>query len=108
MALEKIILRTENRVAGLFSNGYFRILESNVDRRNNKWRIRVGGFADEEARRLVSNQPNMMGDDQRIVIDKWYEAPVTDNTSIADAYAYLKSHADFATAADVLEEGQEA
>ncbi|MBF0406695.1 MAG: hypothetical protein HQM10_05035 [Candidatus Riflebacteria bacterium] len=108
MALRKTILRSENRVGGLFSNGYFRILESNVDRRNNKWRIRVGGFADEEARRLASNQPNMMGEDQRIVSDKWYEAPVTNSTSIADAYAYLKTQPDFATAADVLEEGQEA
>jgi len=108
MALKKIIERTGNRVGGSFLSGYFRILESNVDRRNNKWRIRVGGFADEEARRLPSNQPNMMGDDQRIISDKWYEAPVTNSTSIADAYAYLKTQADFATAADVLEEGQEA
>ena len=106
MGLKQSIMRSENRVGGLFDNGYFRILESNVDRRNNKWRIRVGGFVDQDARLLPSNTPGMMGDDHRIIIDKWFETSIQDDISIAAAYDFLKTQTYFLSANDIFEEGQ--
>jgi len=105
MALKKTIIRADNRIKYEFLNGYFRIVEMNIDLRENKARIHVVGYADETARRFNSEVMPLAKNEERYIYDQWFNCDL-ENPSIAEAYEFLKTQQYFLDASDVFEDGQ--